>query len=541
MAGTFSPSVITPGAFGSGSIPSFISGNGAVYLICLNSSGTGLVFGAYFGGNGFNGSVATSLALSAQGSVFVAGFTAESNIPTTNNALQAQYSNPVAGIPCCSNGFILEVDPTGSQLMYGTYVGQQYSGTTITSLSVAPDSSVYFTGTTNTTTQATPGAYLSVPKAPSSGFIAKLTLGSSGLDSFSYLPSFPESPVGPSPFGVPPLVAIGNQPEMAYTVFAPYSTPGTVTTAELTVPSLSLGSSDSLGFVPTGLALAAPHSVWLVGFAGPGALSSVISSGSFQAAPQNPNGGAVLVQLTDASMSVSSVVSGASFASGPVSPGEIVTIAGVDIGPVTPATLMLDASGKVGTSLGGVEVTFNGTLAPLTYVSATQINAVVPYEVQGLVNPYLQISFQGQTTSATTLTVASAAPAIFTANGSGTGPAAALNQDGSYNSPANPAPKGSYVVIYATGEGQTAPSGVTGKLTTLSAAPPLTPEPLLPVDVLIMGQPAFVSFYGEAPSLVSGVMQVNVQIPTNAPSGNLPIVLSVGGNLSQNGVTVSVR
>jgi uncharacterized protein (TIGR03437 family) len=59
--------------------------------------------------------------------------------------------------------------------------------------------------------------------------------------------------------------------------------------------------------------------------------------------------------------------------------------------------------------------------------------------------------------------------------------------------------------------------------------------------VLIGGQPAFVAFYGEAPGLVSGVMQLNIQIPVNAPSGNLPIVASVGGNSSQSGVTVSVQ
>jgi uncharacterized protein (TIGR03437 family) len=46
---------------------------------------------------------------------------------------------------------------------------------------------------------------------------------------------------------------------------------------------------------------------------------------------------------------------------------------------------------------------------------------------------------------------------------------------------------------------------------------------------------------GEAPGLVAGMMQLNVQIPPNAPSGNLPITVSIGGNISQNGVTVSVQ
>jgi uncharacterized protein (TIGR03437 family) len=37
------------------------------------------------------------------------------------------------------------------------------------------------------------------------------------------------------------------------------------------------------------------------------------------------------------------------------------------------------------------------------------------------------------------------------------------------------------------------------------------------------------------------MMQLNVQIPANAPSGDLPILVSIGGNTSQNGVTVSVQ
>jgi len=58
---------------------------------------------------------------------------------------------------------------------------------------------------------------------------------------------------------------------------------------------------------------------------------------------------------------------------------------------------------------------------------------------------------------------------------------------------------------------------------------------------MIGGQPANVSFFGEAPELVEGVLQVNVQIPPNSLSGELPIVIAVGENKSQSGVTISVR
>jgi uncharacterized protein (TIGR03437 family) len=139
------------------------------------------------------------------------------------------------------------------------------------------------------------------------------------------------------------------------------------------------------------------------------------------------------------------------------------------------------------------------------------------------------------------MTKAHSDPPLFNLNGTRAGPAAILNQDNSYNTPATPAEKGSYVILYLTGEGQTSPAGVTGKVTTVSANPPLTPQPVLPVTVSIDGQPAQIAFYGEAPNLVSGVMQINAQVPPAARSGNVPVSVSIGGIATQNGVTVSVR
>jgi uncharacterized protein (TIGR03437 family) len=69
----------------------------------------------------------------------------------------------------------------------------------------------------------------------------------------------------------------------------------------------------------------------------------------------------------------------------------------------------------------------------------------------------------------------------------------------------------------------------------------VTPAPLLAVGVTINGQRALYVYAGEAPGLVAGMMQLNVQIPANAPSGDLQIQVSVGGNTSQKGVSVSVQ
>jgi len=140
------------------------------------------------------------------------------------------------------------------------------------------------------------------------------------------------------------------------------------------------------------------------------------------------------------------------------------------------------------------------------------------------------------------LTSTATAPGLFTQNASGSGPGAILNQDNSMNGPGNGAAKGSIVQMFLTGEGQTNPPSVTGAITIANLpAPQVTPAPPVPIQVRINGQPALYVYAGEAPGQVAGVMQLNVQIPSNAPSGNLSITVSIGGNVSQNGVTVSVQ
>jgi uncharacterized protein (TIGR03437 family) len=234
-------------------------------------------------------------------------------------------------------------------------------------------------------------------------------------------------------------------------------------------------------------------------------------------------------------------VNAASFLSHAISPGEVVSIFGASIGPAAALQLQLDSTGKVSTSLGNVQVLFSGHPAPLTYVSATQINCVVPYEIVGMSNPSVQVTYSGMTSNTVSLTSALTAPGIFATNGTGQG--AILNQDGSANGPANPEAPGNIVSVFMTGEGQTSPPGVTGSITCKSGCNTLQqiPVPLQLVTAVVGNQPATVTFYGEAPGLVAGILQVNLQIPPNTPSGATPLAISVGGTQSQSGVTLSVR
>jgi uncharacterized protein (TIGR03437 family) len=240
---------------------------------------------------------------------------------------------------------------------------------------------------------------------------------------------------------------------------------------------------------------------------------------------------------------INAVVNAASYIGGPVSPGELVTIFGAAIGPVIPAyASIVPSTGKLATTIGGVQVLFNGIPAPMIYAGSGQVSAVVPYEMASISNPSVWIVYAGQVSSAYQLNSAATAPGLFTAASSGSGQGAILNQDNSLNGPANPAAKGSVVQLYLTGEGQTTPPGITGAITVATLPPPqVTPAPALPVTVLIDRQSAFYKFAGEAPGLVAGMMQLNVQIPSNAPSGNLPITVQIGTNVSQSGVTVSVE
>jgi len=237
------------------------------------------------------------------------------------------------------------------------------------------------------------------------------------------------------------------------------------------------------------------------------------------------------------SVSSNGVVNSASYGGGAVAPGEIVAIFGAGMGPGTLVGLQLDSRGYVSTSLSGTQALFDGVPAPLIYTSAGQVSAVVPYAVSGKATTQLRVSYQGQISNTVSLPVAAVAPGIFTSDSSGRGQGAIVNQDGTVNSADNPAPVGSVVSVYATGEGQTNPGGVDGKPGDLSAT-----RPNQPVTATIGGLTAPVQYAGGAFGLVAGALQVNVQIPAGASAGSsVPIVLNIGGSATQANVTLAIK
>lgn len=224
------------------------------------------------------------------------------------------------------------------------------------------------------------------------------------------------------------------------------------------------------------------------------------------------------------------VVNAASMKAGPVAPGELVSLFGSGLGPAEGV-----AAAQPTVQLGGTQVTFNGRLAPMTFAGQGQVNLQVPYSVAEAKSCDVQVMVGGVVIANASVEVAAAAPGIFAVSG-GTGQAAALNEDGSLNSKDNPAARGSVIVLFATGEGQTNPAGIEGR----GAGWP-APVPVLPVSVRIGDYPAEILYAGEAPGF-AGLLQVNARVPAGfAPPGVLQVTLQVGTAASPAGVTVAVR
>lgn len=237
------------------------------------------------------------------------------------------------------------------------------------------------------------------------------------------------------------------------------------------------------------------------------------------------------------------IVNGASFVGSGVSPGMIFSLFGENLGPESVLSGRIGSDGQIATELAGVRVLFDAVPAPLLFVSRGQIGAVIPYSVGPGADlndrPLATVERDGEVATRF-VSLVPALPALFTLDASGGGQAAALNQDGTVNGADNPARPGDVVVLYATGEGETDPPGVDGKI-----AADILPQPLLPVEVTIGNQAADVLYAGGAPGLVAGVMQVNARLAEELDPGQQRVVLRVGraasdSSASSREVTVSV-
>ena len=216
----------------------------------------------------------------------------------------------------------------------------------------------------------------------------------------------------------------------------------------------------------------------------------------------------------------------------PISPGLIFTLRGTGLGPVQPEYYYVDDNGNVATDNYGIEVFVNGYACPLLYIQQGQINAIAPYEIAGNVGQTVTVQVVNNGVKGNTfpVQVVATAPGMFSLGGN----QAAAQDLPSYatNGPNAPAPRGSTIVIYGSGEGQLNPAGVDGSFanqTSLAAFP----RPIAPVQVIFDGNVSgAVSYAGTVPGSFEGFFQVDVQVPTNIPPGVTSVVLVVGGQQS---------
>ncbi|HMD49164.1 MAG TPA: hypothetical protein VKG79_08705, partial [Bryobacteraceae bacterium] len=213
------------------------------------------------------------------------------------------------------------------------------------------------------------------------------------------------------------------------------------------------------------------------------------------------------------------VLNAASFApfTAGVSPGELITIVGNNIGP---STLQVTQTVPFPTKLGGVQVLINQIPAPLYYVSANQVSAIVPFEISSASVAQIQIVNNGSSSNVVTEFINQTTPGIFTEPAGGVGEAAALHPDFSLVTANHPAQIGETVAVFVTGLGNTFPFVSDG------AAAPSTnlANTTATITATVDNIPATVTFAGLAPGL-AGLYQVNVVIPSGVTPGDVYLEL----------------
>ena len=204
------------------------------------------------------------------------------------------------------------------------------------------------------------------------------------------------------------------------------------------------------------------------------------------------------------------IYNAASFAppGAPISPGGFLTLFGTGLAP-QPATA---SSIPFPTILGGVQVSVNGTPAPVYFVSPTQINAVAPYNATGS-TAVIVVTVNGTKSNVVSVPLAPTAPGVFSRQSNGLGDGAILHPDYTVVSQSNPAVPGETVQVFLTGLGAVNPAVADG---TAAPAKPLA-SVVAPVSVYVGGLASpNVSFKGLSPGLAS-LYQLNVQIPSLGP------------------------
>lgn len=550
-------------------------GNQDAVLTKLSANGTGILFSTFIGSSGLE--TAYGVEVDGNDNVFVVGVTGSNTFPTTPNAIKKELQGPL-------DLFIMKFDASGSTLQASTLFGGNQREEPF-KIALDRGGSLYIAGTTSSSGIAPVEAVQPLHGGASDAFVLKLNSALDSVQMFTYIGGASDD------IGMTMALDAGGRVLVAGTAAstnllttnnAAQKTPGGGTDGFLAIIDSSTAanpftvSSTRLTFTgAAGAAIARQQfmirattgvpewtidattttgGAWLSATPRTGSGSATIdvavnttslAAGNYEGtlAVNNTRLGsrtviAVILTVGAAGGTVpeNGVVSAATFSGGAVAPGLLVTIFGSGIGPAALTTAQVTSQGALATTLGETRALFDGVAAPLVYVSAGQVSAIVPYSVSGKTTTSLQLEYRGVKTNALNLRVTDTSPGLFTANSSGKGPGAILNADNSVNTASNATPVGGIVILYGTGEGITDPGGQDGLLATS-----VYPKPRQPVTVRIGGKDAEVLYAGAAPGLVAGVFQINVRIPEGVEPGPQPVVVQIGTASSSPEVTVAVQ
>jgi uncharacterized protein (TIGR03437 family) len=204
-------------------------------------------------------------------------------------------------------------------------------------------------------------------------------------------------------------------------------------------------------------------------------------------------------------------------------------------------------NGKFPQALSCIAVEIDGTRVPVTYVQQDQINVQAPttsntgpVTLRVIANPGRPNELRSEPA---TITLSPGAPGLFTfgstksiaAQFAGT---ADIVADPSIVPGARPAKPGDIVTLYGTGFGNTSPVWQAGEISTGQS--PCTGTPTVTIGGTTLAA-SDVLYAGLSPQSISGLYQFNVRIPSNAPDGDLPVVITLSGASTQTGATIPVK
>jgi uncharacterized protein (TIGR03437 family) len=179
--------------------------------------------------------------------------------------------------------------------------------------------------------------------------------------------------------------------------------------------------------------------------------------------------------------------------------------------------------------LADVRVWFDEVPATVVVAAAGEVRVIVPDEMAGRPEAQVVIERGGVRSNVLRVLIAGAAPGLFTADGSGSGQAAARNEDGSLNSAEAAAARGSRLTLFATGFGRVE-----------RAAGETAAKPVLPVMVTIGGVEAQIVSAAAAAD-TPGALELTVVVPDGVGPGAAEIRFAAGGAVSQPGTTIAVK